>query len=136
VRTYIQSGNVVFESRLSQARAKAALEDALEARLGKRHAALLRTLDELRDIARRNPFPDAEPKQLLVVLLDAPPPPNALSGWKIPGRERLHLDGRELFIHFPDGMGTSKLKIPFADVGTGRNLNTIRALIDLASSPP
>ena len=41
VRTYIQSGNVVFESRLSQARAKAALEAALEARMGRGHAALL-----------------------------------------------------------------------------------------------
>lgn len=132
VRTYIQSGNVVFESRLSQARAKATLESALEARLGRRHAALLRSLDELVAIEGRNPFPEADARQLLVVFLDAPPPRDALTGWKIPGRERLHPDGRELFIHFPDGMGRSKLKIPFADVGTGRNLNTIRALIALA----
>jgi uncharacterized protein (DUF1697 family) len=136
VRTYIQSGNVVFESRLSSARAKAALEDALARRLGTRHTVVLRTPAELAGIERRNPFPEAEPQQVLVVLVDAPPPPQALSGWKIPGRERLHLDGRELFIHFPDGMGTSKLTIPFADVGTGRNLNTIRALIALAIDPP
>ena len=42
------------------------------------------------------------------------------------------LRGRELYIHFPDGMGQSKLKVPFAGVGTGRNLNTVRALIAMA----
>ena len=134
VRTYIQSGNVVFESRLAAARAKAALEGALEARLGRRHAVLLRSVAELEGVERRNPFPAADPKRLLVVFLDAPPPRGALDGWKIPGREQLRLDGRELFIHFPDGMGTSKLKVPFADVGTGRNLNTVRALLALAAS--
>ncbi|MBA3853710.1 MAG: hypothetical protein C0503_04790 [Gemmatimonas sp.] len=133
VRTYIQSGNVVFESRLSAKRAQQALEDALEARLGKRHAVLLRSVEELASIETRNPFPDADPKQLLIVLLDAPPPRDALAAVKIPGRERLHLDGRELFIHFPDGMGRSKLKIPLAGEGTGRNLNTIRALLRLAA---
>jgi uncharacterized protein (DUF1697 family) len=132
VRTYIQSGNVVFESKLSSKRAKAVLEDALEARLGKRHAALLRSAEELAAVESRNPFPEADPKQLLVVFLDAPPPGDALKAVKIPGRERLHLDGRELFIHFPDGMGRSKLKVPLAGVGTGRNLNTIRALLRFA----
>lgn len=132
VRTYIQSGNVVFESKLAAARTKAALEDALEARLGKRHAALLRSPAELESIESRNPFPEADPNRLLVVFLDAPPPRGALDKVKIPGRERLNLDGRELFIHFPDGMGQSKLKVPLADVGTGRNLNTIRALLRLA----
>lgn len=134
VRTYIQSGNVVFESRLSSRRAKAELEDALEARLGKRHAAVLRSAEELAAVESRNPFPEAEPKQLLVVFLDAPPPRDALAAVKIPGRERLHLDGREVFIHFPDGMGASKLKVPFADIGTGRNLNTVRALLRLAEA--
>lgn len=132
VRTYIQSGNVVFESRLSPKRAKAELEGALEARLGKRHAAVLRSAEELAAVESRNPFPEAEPKQLLVVFLDAPPPRDALAAVKIPGRERLHLDGRELFIHFPDGMGRSKLKVPFTGEGTGRNLNTVRALLRLA----
>lgn len=133
VRTYIQSGNVVFESRLSTARAKAALESALRERLGKHHAALLRTVDELASVEARNPFADADPKQLLVVFLDAAPPRDALAAVKVPGRERLHLDGRELFIHFPDGMGRSKLKVPFSGEGTGRNLNTIRALLRLAA---
>ena len=132
VRTYIQSGNVVFESKLAATRIKKQLEDALAHRLGKRHLAMLRTADELAAVEARNPFLDADPKRVLVVFVDDAPPEALLAGWKIPGGEELHLDGRELFIHFPQGMGTSKLKVPLADVGTGRNLNTIRALLRLA----
>lgn len=132
VRTYIQSGNVVFESKLAAQRAKMQLEDALELRMGKRHLAVLRTADELAAVDARNPFADADPKRVLVVFCDAAPAKSALANWKIPGGEELHLDGRELFIHFPDGMGTSKLKVPFAEVGTGRNVNTVRALLRLA----
>ena len=42
------------------------------------------------------------------------------------------LVGRELHLHFPDGQADTKLKVPFADIGTGRNLNTVRALLALA----
>ncbi len=133
VRTYIQSGNVVFDTRLSAARAKATLEAALEARLGRRHAAIVRSPAQLADVERDNPFRDADPARVLVVFLDAPPLHDAVKGWRIPGREQLHLAGRELFIHFAEGMGRSKLKVPFADIGTARNLNTIRAILELAS---
>ncbi|MFN0097383.1 MAG: DUF1697 domain-containing protein [Gemmatimonadaceae bacterium] len=132
VATYIQSGNVVFSTRLAAAKAKAALERALAVRLGKPSAVILRTRDELEAVERARPFPDAAPNQLLVLFLDATPDAAVLKTVKIPGREKLRLIGRELFIHFPDGMGQSKLKIPFADLGTGRNLNTVRALLALS----
>jgi uncharacterized protein (DUF1697 family) len=83
-------------------------------------------------VVARNPFPEAEPNRLMIIFLDDAPPRSAIADVKVPGRERLHLDGRELFIHFPDGMGSSKLRVPFAAVGTGRNLNTVRKLIEMA----
>jgi uncharacterized protein (DUF1697 family) len=52
----------------------------------------------------------------------------------VPGREQLELRGRELFIHFPDGQGRSKLKVPFAKTGTGRNLNTVQKLVAMAAA--
>ncbi len=136
VRTYIQSGNVVFESPDAAARVKSALEGALARRMGKPCRVLLRSAKQLQALLTRNPFPDAEPNRVLVVFLDAPPPKGALDDWKIPAGERLHLAGRELFIHFPEGMGQSKLKVPFADIGTGRNLNTVRALVEMAAHGP
>lgn len=132
VRTYIQSGNVVVTSPLKPEQVKAKVEKALEARLGKHHRVLVRSLGELEKTEASNPFPDVEPNRLLVVFLDDAPPKSALKDVKIPANERLELRGREIFIHFPDGMGQSKLKVPFADVGTGRNLNTVRALIAMA----
>jgi uncharacterized protein (DUF1697 family) len=134
VRTYIQSGNVVAESPLAPAAVKAKLEKALAVRLGKPHRALVRSLTELEKVIARNPFPDAPPGFLLVIFLDEPPPKNALKDVKIPGEERLKLVGRELYIHYPEGMGKSRLRTPLADVGTGRNLNTVRALIAMAKA--
>lgn len=132
VRTYIQSGNVVVSSALGAAQVKARLEKALLATLGKPCRVLVRSLAEMEQVEVGNPFPEAAPAQLLVIFLDEAPPAAAIDAVKVPARERLALRGRELYIHFPDGMGQSKLKIPFADIGTGRNLNTIRKLIALA----
>jgi len=132
VRTYIASGNVVFGTRLAAVKAKAMLEAALLKTLGKPCQVLIRTADELEAALAANPYPEAAPHQLLVLFLDAPPDGKLLKDWRIPGRERLAVQGRELFAHFPEGMGASKLKIPFADIGTGRNLNTVRTLLAMA----
>jgi uncharacterized protein (DUF1697 family) len=68
----------------------------------------------------------------MVFFLDAPPPKDAVRAVKTPGGEELVLAGRELYVHFPDGQGKSKLKLPFADVATARNLNTVRRLAAMA----
>jgi uncharacterized protein (DUF1697 family) len=129
--TYIQSGNVVLESPLPEARVKKTLEKVLAAELGKPCGVLVRTGPELASCVLKNPFNSAEPNRVLVVFLDEPRAASALSGVKVPAREELQIEGRELFIHFPDGMGGSKLKIPFADVGTGRNMNTVKKLAEM-----
>src|SRR5205814_1830424 len=125
VKTYIQSGNVVFRSALSEPKVKSKLEKALAAKMGQATAAIVRTAAELRSTIDRNPFPKAEPNRVIVLFVDEAPPKNALAGILIPGREKLELSGREVFIHYPDGQGTSKLKVPLAKEGTGRNLNTV-----------
>ncbi len=138
VRTYIQSGNLVLRSALPADVVKATLERALAARLGKPVAVMVRHAEELAAIVAGNPYPEAAPARVLVLFVDAPPPaPTAakLAALEPPGREQLALRGRELFIFFPDGMGASKLKVPLVDVGTGRNLNTVRALLALATAP-
>jgi uncharacterized protein (DUF1697 family) len=132
VKTYIQSGNVVFKSPLPEPKVKAKLEKALAAETGKSTAALVRTAAELRAALRHNPFRDAAPNRVIVLFLDEAPPPKALDGLKIPGREKVELAGREIFIHYPDGMGRSKLAVPFAKTGTGRNLNTVEKLATMA----
>ena len=132
VRTHIQSGNLVAARTGTARQCQAALAAALAGRMGKPVGVLVRTAAEVEATLAAKPFPEAPPERVLVLFLDAAPAPDALAGWRIPGGERLAVVGRELFIHFPDGMGTSRLKIPFADVGTGRNLNTVRTLLAIA----
>ena len=133
VATYIQSGNVVFTSRSGMAEVQRRLETALAAKVGKPVGVHLRTPAELASVLERNPFPDVPGSQVLVLFLDHAPAPGALDDLVIPGRETVRLSGQEVFVHFPDGMGRSKLKIPYAKTATGRNVNTVAKLLELGS---
>jgi uncharacterized protein (DUF1697 family) len=82
-------------------------------------------------VLQQNPFAQAEPSKVLVLFLDQAPERDALAGLVIPGQEKLKLDGREVFIHFPDGQGKSKLRLPFSKIGTARNLNTVARLVEM-----
>ena len=132
-RTFIQSGNVIFRSALTATGVQARLEKSLAAKLGKPVGVLVRNADELAAVPGKNPFPKANPSQVLVYFLPEAPKPGALDDVAFPGREQLELHGRELFVYYPDGSGRSKLKLPFAKVGTGRNLATVAKLAALAT---
>ncbi|WP_340569382.1 hypothetical protein [Stenotrophomonas sp. G106K1] len=60
-----------------------------------------------------------------------PSPP--LQGVTGIGEEQLALGKRELFIHYGDGMAGSRLRVPFAANGTGRNINTVSGLAGMAA---
>jgi uncharacterized protein (DUF1697 family) len=131
-KTYIQSGNVVFSSSATEAKVKATLERALSVTLGKPVGVLLRRATELDRVLEKNPFKEAPPNRVVVMFLDEAPPRNAVAEVKSPAGEELVLYGRELYVHFPNGQGASKLKVPFANVGTGRNINTVTKLTAMA----
>ena len=132
VATYIQSGNVVFQSTASARAVQQQLEAALASHMGKAHAVFVRSGEELRAIEANQPFPDAAPNQVLVVFLEERPDARVLAAVKPTGGEILVAGERELYIHFPHGMGQSRLKIPFTGTRTARNLNTVRKLVALA----
>lgn len=132
IATYIQSGNVVFSSRLGEARVQRLLEEALARKMGKPVGVHLRSSDELASILARNPFPGVPGNRVIVFFLESTPAADALAGLQIPGNEEVRLSGREVFVHYPDGMGQSKLKIPFAKTATARNLNTVEKLLELS----
>jgi len=132
VKTYIQSGNVLFESRLGEAKVKGKLEQLLAAKLGKPFDVLLRSAAELEAVLLHNPFKQAAPSRVLVLFLNEAPAKNALANLVVPANEEVKLHGREVFIHYPDGMGRSKLKLPLVATATGRNLNTVSKLAAMA----
>jgi uncharacterized protein (DUF1697 family) len=131
VRTYIQSGNALFASPLPEAKVKATLERALRDHLGRPVGAIVRNAGEMTLISQRKPFYGASPNQVLVYFLDEPRQRHVLDGIAMPGREQILGDGREVYVHYPDGIGHSKLKLPFATTATARNLNTIARMVSM-----
>jgi uncharacterized protein (DUF1697 family) len=135
VRTYIASGNLVFRSALSEAKVKAALERSLADYAGKPVGVLVRTGKELAAILSANPFTKAAPNRTVAIFLDARPPADALEHAGGVGSEEMALGKREIYVHYPDGMAHSKLRIPAARDGTARNMNTIATLATMANEP-
>ena len=133
VETYIASGNVVLTSPASAASVKKTLEKRLLDYAGKPTGVIIRTAREIAAVLAANPFQRGEPQHTYVVFLDAPPPRDALASATGRVDEDMRLGKREIFITYPTGMGRSKLRIPAAKMGTARNLNTVAALVELAS---
>ena len=79
-----------------------------------------------------NPFPKAAPNRTVAVFLDKPPPADALAAVKGRRDEQIELGRREIYIHYGEGMGKSKLIVPAAKAGTARNMNTIATLAKMA----
>lgn len=132
VRTYIASGNVVLRSASSAAQVKTALEASLMRYAGKPVGVLVRTAEEMSAVLAANPFPKAAPNRLVVVFLDHAPAADTLATLSHVNGEEVALGVRELYVHYGDGMADSKLKIPAAKTGTGRNLNTVAKLAKMA----
>ena len=133
VRTYIASGNLVFEADSTEAQIKAALEAALQAYAGKPVGVLVRTGREMTEVLSGNPWPEGAGNRTVAIFLDAPPAPSALEG--VTGRvnEQLALLGREIYVRYVDGQADTRLKIPAAAAGTARNMNTVAKLAEMAN---
>lgn len=133
VRTYIASGNVVFESPKPEAQVQEALAASLEKYAGKPVGVVVRTVAEIAEVLAGNPFPNALPHRTLVIFLNATPLKNALVDVTGRNGEELALGRREIYVSYGDGMSSSKLKIPAAKSGTARNMNTVAKLAEMAA---
>lgn len=141
VRTLLQSGNVVFRTAKSN---RAQLAQALQAALSVEAKVILRTAEEMRKVVAANPMPEeAErgPSHFIVVFLSEQPAAAAMQSLRdaYSGPEKMHLHGAELYVEYGAGMGTSKLTIALIErklgvTGTARNWNTVRKLVEMASS--
>jgi uncharacterized protein (DUF1697 family) len=133
IRTYIASGNVVFESSLSEKAVKQQLERRLRAYAGKPVSVMVRTAKEMAEVLRRNPFPHAPTNRTMAIFLDAAPPPDALESISGGVDEEVALGQREIYVLYGAEMGRSKLKIPGAKNGTARNMNTVAKLAAISA---
>ncbi len=140
VKTYIQSGNVVFQSTRTLS---ATFADQIAALIEKRHGFKPRVLiigaDDFLSALDANPFPEAEsePKTLNLFFLSSialEPDIESLNTAKSP-TESFKLTDHVLFLHTPSGFGKSKLaeKVErFLGVAaTARNWRTVQKLAEM-----
>jgi len=142
--TLLQSGNLVFGA---QGKTPAALETLLEKEILKRLSVqtdvMVRTATQLEAALERNPFPREaknDPGRVHVHFLKSPVKAAEVASLTraIKGRESVGGTGSEIFIHFPDGVGTSKLTGAVIERhlgarGTSRNWNTVTKLAALTA---
>ena len=140
VQTYIQSGNVVFDSPRRSARALAAtIEEVVARDCGVAAAVHVLAADRLASIAGANPFPDAPGNRVHMLFLMAPsksPDLEALEALRS-ASEAFHLTSDAFYLHAPDGIGRSKLAARAEHVlgvrATGRNARTVGKLLAMAA---
>ena len=132
VRTYIASGNVVFESDGAEAAIREILETRLARFTGKPVGVFIRTAAQMARVVATNTFPGAPGNRVMATFLDAAPTEAMLSSVAGQADEQLRLGQRELYVWYPDGMGQSKLRIAAAAAGTARNMNTVATLAAMA----
>ena len=134
VRTYIASGNLLFESALSEREVKAALETRLEAYAGKYVPIFVRTAAEMAAVRAADPFPDAHGSRHMVYFLDAAPPQDTQQTARDQAGERIALGRREIYVDYGAGIRFTKLKLAGTKIATMRNMNTVAKLVAMTSA--
>ncbi len=146
VKSYIASGNLVFEGSGKPEALEARFEAAAAKTLGLKSDWILRTPTEWTAMIKASPFPDfatASPSKYLVTVFKTQPDPARLA--EVEGiatlGEAMKLVGRALYICFPEGSGNSKLAGAAIEKrvgarGTARNWNTVLKLAEMAGVEP
>jgi uncharacterized protein (DUF1697 family) len=140
VRSLLQSGNVLFRSRVKdRIRLAQRITQEVERRFGLHVEVVMRTLNELENIFERSPVlsPRADLGKLLVMFLSKVPDARAqarLLKWH-KGPEMLELRGPEVYLYYPEGVGRSKLSTAVIEShlevnGTARNWNTLVRILE------
>ena len=140
VRTYIQSGNVVFQSSSGTARTLAArIGELVRRKFGFEPKVMVISREELEEAVRGNPFPGARENHRslhLFFLSERPAKPDLESLAKLDlGREAFALKGSVFYLYTPDGFPDSVVRSRFERclgvAATGRNWRTANELLKL-----
>lgn len=137
--TYIQSGNVVFQSGLGDGELQQRLAAAIEAQFGFAVPVVVRSAEEMQAALGENPFAGVAEEHVAVMFLRDRPTAEALARLEterfLP--ERFAVVGGQVYLYMPNGQGRSKMTSAYFDsrlktVGTTRNLRTARTLVTMA----
>jgi uncharacterized protein (DUF1697 family) len=145
IRTYVQSGNVVFQTKQgSLAPLAKEITEQIRRDFGFDVPVLLRTLKEMENVVGCNPFlkdKAIDQAKLHVTFLADAPAVAIVSGLEplASKSERFRVVGREVYLYCPDGYGRTKLSNNAIErklslVATTRNWRTVNALLEMAQA--
>jgi uncharacterized protein (DUF1697 family) len=138
VVTYINSGNLVLTATDPAATIEQRLAGAIADELGLKVDVAVRTPARLATIVAENPFPDGDPGLVTVAFLTKAAPAEAKRRVaEIATDHEPHVfSGQEVYVHYSQGQGRSKLSAKFSDIigvsATVRNLRTVTKVLELA----
>ena len=140
VQTYIQSGNVVFESaEMNAKKLEQLIFDDIKKQYNFEVPNLILLPEEVEEALKNNPFKDIE-KMYFTFLADTPTKENIekLSSYHFEN-EFYELIGKVIYSHFPNGVGRAKMSNNFFEqklkvMATSRNLNTTKKLLEMTKS--
>jgi uncharacterized protein (DUF1697 family) len=140
-RTYVASGNLVFESGDPPSALEERLERALHARFGFDVDVVARSAHDWASYAESNPFPEESrraPNLVMLVIGKRPPDEEALEALRARASAQEKVERRDdaLWIWFGNGAGRSKIGTgPSRGVWTSRNWRTVQKLEEMLCSP-
>jgi uncharacterized protein (DUF1697 family) len=132
-RTFIASGNLLFASGKAEEKLRAILEERLEEHMGSATRVMLRSALEMEGVVRDNPFTDSPGNNVQAFFMNDAPAAGLIESARNMDDERIALGKREVYVAYGEkGIGRSRLRIPGAEIGTARNMNTVARLAELA----
>jgi uncharacterized protein (DUF1697 family) len=131
VRTFINSGNLLFASDNAEANIQKLMEEKLAAYFGKPAAVFVRSAGEMAEAVASNPFGDDKPSRVMAHFIEHKPAQSMIDDARDVAGERMALGPRLIYVSYGEGIGKSKLKLPAVKQGTARNMNSVAKIAEL-----
>jgi uncharacterized protein (DUF1697 family) len=131
VRTFINSGNLLFRSKLGEAEVKKRIGQQVADYFGKPVQVYVRSAKEMAEATARNPFSDDKPSSVMAHFIDEKPVKAMLDEARDVAGERMALGPRLIYVSYGEGIGKTKLKLPAVKQGTARNMNSVARMAEL-----
>ena len=143
VETYIQSGNIVFQSDLDVATTRDAIQNKIEEKYGWEVPTIIRTQTELKSVIERNPFSDEQLDRLCVTFLSGLPDQELVNSLREISYEpeEFIIEGRDIYFYSPLGFAKAKMSNNLFENklkvnATTRNWKTVNKLLEMVSELP
>jgi len=131
VRTFINSGNLLFASEFGEAEVRERMERQVADHFGKPLQVYVRSRREMAAAVANNPFKDDKPSRVMAHFIDEKPVKAMLDEARDLAGERLALGPRLIYVSYGEGIGKTKLKLPAIKKGTARNMNSVAKIAEL-----